>query len=115
MPIGTRGFHHGNLTHDGLALLRRELVGPAGRAATIWVLMPEIALEMQDTRVIVSAESERQLGVRTYKGRVGRLSVLVDDATIRDGRAEIALKSFADYDRSRWVATKLGDATMFSQ
>jgi hypothetical protein len=115
MPLGARGFHHGNLTHDGLALLRRELGGPIDKDTTAWLAMPEIALERPDVRTIVSAEPERLLGVRTYSGRVGRLLVFVDDAMIRDGRAELALKSFLDYDRSRWVAIKLGDATMFSQ
>jgi hypothetical protein len=115
MPLGARGFHHGNLTHDGLALLRRELGGPIDKDTTAWLAMPEIALERPDVRTIVSAEPERLLGVRTYRGRVGRLLVFVDDAMIRDGRAELALKSFLDYDRSRWVAIKLGDATMFSQ
>jgi hypothetical protein len=115
MPLGSRGFHHGNLTHDGLALLRRELAAPVEKDTVAWLLMPEMALEFPDVRVIVSAESERLLGVRTYKGRVGRLLVLVDDRMINDGRAEKALKSFLDYDRSKWVATKLGDATLFSQ
>lgn len=115
MPLGARGFHHGNLTGDGLALLRRELDGPAGKGATVWLLMPEMALEVPDARVIVSAESERLLASRTYRGRVGRLLVLVDDAMIRDGRAELALRSFLDYDRSKWAAIRLGDATMFSQ
>ncbi len=115
MPLGARGFHHGNLTHDGLALLRRELGSPVGKDTVAWLLMPEMALEFPDARVIVSAESERLLGIRTYKGRVGRLLVLVDDRMINDGRVEKALKSFLDYDRSKWVATKLGDATLFSQ
>jgi hypothetical protein len=115
MPVGGRGFHHGNLTHDGLALLRRELRTPVGKDMTAWVATPEIALEIPDVRVIMSAEPERLLGVRTYKGRVGRLLVFVDDTMIKDGRAELALKSFLDYDRARWVALKSGDATVFSQ
>jgi hypothetical protein len=115
MSLGARGFHHGNLTHDGLALLRRELGAPVGKDTVAWLLMPEMALEFPDARAIVSAESERLLGIRTYKGRVGRLLVLVDDRMINDGRVEKALKSFLDYDRSKWVATKLGDATLFSQ
>jgi hypothetical protein len=115
VPLGSRGFHHGNLTHDGLALLRRELRTPVDKDTTVWLAMPEIALEFPDVRVIMSAEPERLLGIRTYKGRVGRLLVFVDDRLIKDGRAEKVLNSFLDYDRSKWVATRLGDATMFSQ
>ena len=115
VPLGSRGFHHGNLTHDGLALLRRELRTSVDKDTTVWLAMPEIALEFPDVRVIMSAEPERLLGIRTYKGRVGRLLVFVDDRLIKDGRAEKVLNSFLDYDRSKWVATRLGDATMFSQ
>ncbi len=115
MPLGGRGFHHGNLTQDGLALLQRELRAPVATDTTAWLSTPEIALEIPDARVIMSAEPERLLGIRSYKGRVGRLLVFVDDAMIKDGRAEKVLKSFLDYDRSKWGATKLGDATMFSQ
>jgi hypothetical protein len=115
MPIGVRGFHHGNLTYDGLALLQRELRAPVAADTTAWLATPEIALEVPDVRVIMSAEPERLLGIRTYTGRVGRLLVFVDDSMIKDGRAEKVLKSFLDYDRSKWVATKLGDATLFSQ
>jgi hypothetical protein len=115
MPLGARGFHHSNLTHDGLALLRRELRAPVDKDTTVWLAMPEIALEFPDVRVIMSAEPERLLGIRTYKGRLGRLLVFVDDTIIKDGRAEKVLNSFLDYDRSKWVATRLGDATMFSQ
>jgi hypothetical protein len=96
-------------------LLQRELRAPLAADATAWLSTPEIALEIPDVRVIMSAEPERLLGIRTYKGRVGRLLVFVDDSMIKDGRVEKVLKSFLDYDRSKWVATKLGDATMFSQ
>ena len=113
-PLGSRGFHHGTLTKDGLALLRREL-GAAGGDKVAWVTMPEIAVEARGTRVLVSAENEGLLGVRTYKGRVGRLLVFVDETMIRDGRAETVLRSFVDYDRAKWVAARLGDTTVFSQ
>jgi hypothetical protein len=114
MPLGDRGFHHGTLTHDGLALLRRELRAADGDTIA-WVMMPEIALEVRRARVLVSAEAERLLGVRSYHGHAGRLMVFLDETTIRDGKAEIVLKSFTDYDRAKWVATRLGDTTMFEQ
>ncbi len=113
-PLGSRGFHHSTLTPDGLALLRREL-GAASGETIAWVTMPEIALEVRGVRVLVSAENEGLLGQRTYKGRAGRLLVFVDDTMIRDGRAEIVLRSFVDYDRARWVTARLGDTTVFSQ
>lgn len=68
--------------------------------------MPEIALETGKVRTLVSAEPERELG---------RLLVFVDDRMLADGRAEIVLKSFVDYDRAKWVATRPGDTTAFSQ
>jgi hypothetical protein len=78
-------------------------------------MMPEIALEAGDARTLISAEPERQLGKRFYKGRVKRLLVFVDEMMITTGKAEIVLKSFVDYDRAKWVATKAGDTTVFSQ
>ena len=114
VPLGDRGFHHGTLTQDGLALLRRE-VGGADGSTVVWVTMPEIALEVRTARTLVSAENEGLLGVRTYKGRAARLLVFLDETMIRDGRAEIVLGSFVDYDRAKWVATKTGDTTMFAQ
>jgi hypothetical protein len=64
-------------------------------------------------RTIVSAEPERQLGARNYKGKASRLLVFVDDKMMRDGRVEIVLKSFVDYDRNKWVARQMGDTTVF--
>jgi hypothetical protein len=114
--LGRRGFHHMTLTHDGLALMRRTLQGTAGQDGTIvYVMSPEIAFEIEGARVIVSAEGEDQLGRRTYKGRGTRLFVFVDDKALADGRAEIMLRSFVDYDRGGWVAIKSGDATVFAQ
>ena len=113
-PLGSRGFHHGTLTADGLALMRREL-GTGDKEAVIWTMMPEIALEARPGRALVNAELEGQLGVRIYKGRASQVLVFVDDKMIKDGKAEIVLKSFVDYDRAKWVATKAGDTTLFAQ
>lgn len=114
-PIGLRGFHHGNLSADGLALLQREVARPGNAQALVWVMAPEVALEAPGTRALVNAEFERELQKRKYKGQVDRLLVFVDDRMIADGRAEIVLRSFLDYDRSKWVATRQGDTTVFSQ
>ena len=113
-PLGSRGFHHGTLTHDGLALMRRELQGADG-GAVVWTMMPEIALEVRGARVLVNAGIEQQLGLRTYKGRTKRVLVFVDEAIFKDGEVELVLKSFVDYDRTKWVATKAGDTTLFAQ
>jgi hypothetical protein len=113
-PLGNRGFHHGTLTHDGLALMRRELQGADG-GTVVWTMMPEIALEVRGARVLVNAGIEQQLGLRTYKGRAKRVLVFVDETIIKDGRVEIVLQSFVDYDRTKWVATKAGDSTLFAQ
>lgn len=112
MPLGVRGFHHGNLSADGLALIRRQDIRPG---TLVWVMAPEIALEVPQARVLVNAEVERALLKRVYHGRVDRLLVFVDEAMIRDGRAEIVLRSFLDYDRTKWVAARQGDTTVFSQ
>ncbi|MBS0547606.1 MAG: hypothetical protein JSR24_07650 [Proteobacteria bacterium] len=112
MPLGARGFHHGNLSADGLALIRKQEIAPG---TVVWVMAPEIALEVPQARLLVNAEVERALQVRTYRGRVDRLLVFVDDKMMRDGRAEIVLRSFVDYDRTKWVAAKQGDTTVFSQ
>jgi hypothetical protein len=115
-PLGRRGFHHMTLSHDGLALMRRTLQGTAGQDGTIvYVMSPELAFEVEGARVIVSAEGEGQLGRRTYKNRATRLFVFVDDKALADRRAEIMLRSFVDYDRDGWTATKSGDATVFAQ
>jgi hypothetical protein len=113
-PLGSRGFHHGTLTHDGLALLRRELKG-ADSGTVIWVTMPEIALEARQVRVLVNAGVERELETRTYKGRAVRVLVFVDDRTTSTKGEEIVLKAFVGYERSKWVAARLGDSTVFSQ
>ncbi len=113
-PLGSRGFHHGTLTHDGLALMRRELQG-ADSGTVVWTMMPEIALEVRGARVVVNAGIEQQLGLRIYKGRTKRVLVFVDEAIFKDRQVELVLKSFVDYDRAKWVATKAGDATLFAQ
>jgi hypothetical protein len=115
-PLGRRGFHHMTLSHDGLALMRQTLQGTAGQDGTIvYVMSPELAFEVDGARVIVSAEGEGQLGTRIYKKRVKRLFVFVDDKALADGRAEIMLRSFVDYDPGGWTATKAGDTTVFAQ
>ncbi len=114
VPIGARAFHQGTLTHDGLALMKRELAG-ADRNTVAWVMMPEIALEARPARVVVNAGVEGLLGIRKYKGRAGRVLVFVDNNMVQDGRIQIVLKSFVDYDPSKWVATTLGDSTVFTQ
>ena len=112
-PLGRRGFHHMTLTHDGLALMRRTLDGAWQGGTIAYVMAPEIALEIEGARVIISAEGEGQLGQRIYKSRIARLFVFVDDKS--DGRADTMLRSFVDYDRRDWASTKSGDATVFSQ
>lgn len=112
-PLSRRGFHHATLTHDGLALMHKALAGTGDTVA--YVLAPEIALEAEGSRVIVSGEGEGELRRRIYKGRVPRLFVFVDDRHLADGRGETILRSFVDYDRTKWVATRLGDTTVFAQ
>ena len=113
-PMGSRGFHQNTLSHDGLALMRRELAG-VDEDTVVWSMMPEIALETGNARRLISAEPERELGIRTYSGRAKRLLVFVNQTMIDNGKADIVLRSFRDYDRSKWVATRLGDSTVFAQ
>lgn len=115
-PLGARGFRHYTLTHDGLALVKQELAGPFDRDDTVvWVISPEIALEIPGARIIPTGEAPGDLTPRSYKGRVAKVFVLVRQALVDDGRADTILKAFRDYDPSRWVAKPLGDFTLYAQ
>jgi hypothetical protein len=115
-PLSAQGFRHRELSHDTMALLRRELAGPFDRRDTVvWVETPEASLDLPHVRVIVTGSTKRELEHRSYKGRVGKLFVLASAGMVADGRAAAMLKAFRDYDPGRWTATSLGDATLYSQ
>ena len=115
-PMSAQGFRHRELSHDTMALLKRELAGPFDRKDTVvWVAVPETLLDLPHVRVILTGSTRRELEHRSYKGRVGRLFVLVSADMVADGRADAMLKAFQDYDPGRWTATSLGDATLYSQ
>jgi hypothetical protein len=119
LPLGRRGFHQSELSRDGLALLNMT-VARTSADSLVYVLKPEMALELtgagsKAVRVIVSGEGEGELHRRTYKGRVPRLLVFVDDRHLADQRGDVVLKSFLDYDPARWAVTRSGDTAVFAQ
>jgi hypothetical protein len=115
-PMSAQGFRHRELSHDTIALLKRELAGPFDRKDTVvWVVEPETLLELPHVRVILSGSTKKELEHRSYKGRVGKLFVLASADMVADGRAAAMLKAFRDYDPGRWTTTSLGAATLYSQ
>jgi hypothetical protein len=115
-PMSAHGFRHRELSHDTVALLKRELAGPFDRKNTVvWVTAPETSLDLPHVRVMLSGSTKRELEHRSYNGRVGKLFVLVSADMVAEGRAAAMLKAFRDYDPDRWTATSLGDATLYSQ
>jgi hypothetical protein len=115
-PMSAQGFRHRELSHDTMALLKRELAGPFDRKDTVvWVVAPEASLDLPHVRVILSGSTKWELEHRAYKGRVGKLYVLASADMVADGRAAAMLKAFRDYDPGKWTATPLGDATLYSQ
>lgn len=115
-PLGARGFRHHTLTHDGLALLKKELAGPLDQADTVvWVTSPEIALEILHARVIPADDTPGEFTDRSYMGRVGRAFVVVPAAFVADGRATALLKALRGYDPDRWAARSSGSFTLYSQ
>jgi hypothetical protein len=117
VPISERGFRHGTLTAAGQALLRRELPGPYGTKDTVVLVpWPEIGLDIKGARVLgINGDSAAALRTRTYKGRVKRLYVLVENRYVADGRAALILQSFLDYDRGQWTAVAASDYTLYYQ
>ncbi len=120
LALGRRGFHQSELSGEGLALLNKLTRTTASADTLVYVLKPEMALELTGAgggmvRVIVSGEGEGELRRRTYKGRVPRLLVFIDDRHLADQRGDVVLKSFLDYDPARWSATQSGDTTVFAQ
>ena len=115
-PLSARGFRHQVLTADGLALVKQELAGPFDRADTlVWTISPEIALEIPQARFIPTGETADELRAHSYKGRTGKVFVLVPAALVADGRAEVMLKAFRDYDPKAWVEKKRGDFSLYAQ
>src|SRR5262249_49113410 len=85
--LAERGFRHASLTADARALLRREMAGPNGGGDTVLVVTwPEIALDVSGARIIgfIGGDGVAQIRERTFRGRVSRLYVLVEDRLIAD-------------------------------
>jgi hypothetical protein len=116
-PMSAQGFRHQYLGNDAMALLKREIAGPFDRKDTVvWLInAPEAALELAHARVIPSGASPSDIARRSYNGRVGKLFILVPTSMVTDGSAAAMLKRFRDYDPARWVATTLGEATLYAQ
>ena len=116
-PMSAQGFRHQYLGNDAMALLKKEIVGRFDRKDTVvWLIdAPEATLELAHARVIPSGGTPAEIARRSYNGRVGKLFILVPAGMVADGSAAALLKRFRDYDPERWVATTLGDATLYSQ
>ena len=117
-PLGARGFRLHIARPPALAYLRSiDKLDSDGTPPLIYVPTPEIGLELRQARVIAvhtDFESAQVLASRFYHGRVPRLYVLLQTPLIADGKADIVLRSFADYPRDGWTTKSLGDFVVFS-
>ncbi len=119
-PLSDRGFRHAILSQPALDFLRSGGLERSGSRAdsVVYVTSPEIGLEVRNARIICAHadfEDDAVLRDRIYAGRVERLTVLVQTKLIGEGKADLILASFVDYDRSKWIAHSLGDFTYFTQ
>ncbi len=116
-PLGIRGFRHWIANAAVVDFIRTIDVPAPDRAATlILVTSPEIGLEVRNVRVVsnhAAMQAAEDLREQTYRGRVPRLYVIVQQRLIAEGKADIILDSFVDYPRERWQLIPLGDFICF--
>ncbi len=116
--LGARGVRLHIVTGPALSYLASvDRPDTDGTQPVIYVPAPEAALELRHARIIVAHadfESEELLANRAYHGKVRRLYVLLQTALVDSGKAEIILRSFADYPRDGWKKTTLGEFVVFS-
>ncbi len=118
-PLDWRGLRHGIADQAALDALRRvDVVLPDGSMPLVLVTSPEISLPLRNSRSMsnhADFEEAEILGARVYRGRVGRLYVLIQTRLVENGKADIILRSFRDYQRDLWKSEKVGSFTLFSQ
>ncbi|MFI5002603.1 MAG: hypothetical protein ACHQK9_22180, partial [Reyranellales bacterium] len=115
--LSDRGFRHYILTEQVRAQMKKELAGTSDRKdAIVYVPSPEIALEFPQARAVTSTdETLDELKRLKINGRVRRVVVLLPAADIANGRGDIFLRSFVDYDRTRWTGVTVDGFVVFTQ
>jgi hypothetical protein len=116
-PLGIRGFRHWIANAAVVDFIRTIDVPASDRSATlILVTSPEIGLEVRNVRVMsnhAAMQDAATLRAETYRGRVPRLYVIIQERLIAEGKANIVLNSFVDYPMERWRQIPLGDFVCF--
>ena len=89
---------------------------PDGSRPLVYVPAPEIALELRRARFIAAHADFEEVDLlrsRVYRGRVSRLYVVLQTRLVENGKADVILKSFADYPSDTWKRTSLGDFVVY--
>jgi hypothetical protein len=118
-PLDWRGLRHPIADQAALNTLQRiDVTLSDGSRPVVLVPSPEIGLVLRNSRVLAihaDFESSETLGRRVYRGRVGRIYVLVQTKLVVSGKADIILLSFKDYRRDMWKPEAVGSFTLFAQ
>jgi hypothetical protein len=118
-PLGGRGFRHRTADATVLAFIRSIDTSTSDpRSTLIFVTSPEIGLEVRNVRAAsnhAEFESLERLRQFRYHGQVPKLYVLVPEPLVHNGKAEVILRSFADYPFDKWQATPIGSFVSYSQ
>jgi hypothetical protein len=116
-PMSARGFKHSTASQAVIDFLPTiDVLHPDARSTLIYVPSPEIGLDVRRVRVMaIHADVilPEHLARIVYRGRVPRLYVIVQQNLIENGKAELLLRSFADYSPDRWLKKSLGGFTCF--
>ena len=118
-PLGDRGFRHMIASPEVLDFMRKiDVAGPDRAPPLVLVPTPEMALDFARARVMANQadfDSPDELRARIYRGRVARLYVIMQNKLVANGKADIILRSFADYAIDAWQTIPLGDFVCFYQ
>ncbi|MEM9028968.1 MAG: hypothetical protein AAGC70_11425 [Pseudomonadota bacterium] len=99
-------------------LINVDKVDENGVPPVVLVPSPEIGLILKSARVIsIHADfvAKEKLMETSYSGTVPRLYVLLQKKLVENGKAEVMLRTFQDYEYDKWKTTNLGAFTVFSQ
>jgi hypothetical protein len=109
--IGRRGITQNLLSREGVRVLH-TLDDTLPPDALLVMPSPEMALEIQRTRVLSTHAAQQTVAYirsQSHAGRVGDLVVIVDQQMRASGQAEALLASFTSYDASAWQVHRYGD------
>lgn len=102
---GSLGFTHQTISRRGLALVRGLDANIPPGDHLFYVSSPEIALEIKRNRVLSSQAMQQPIEALEklrLKGRIDNVILFLEAALLDDGKADVILKSFVDYDFTSW-------------